>query len=339
MGAGRGYGAAVALLPYLLIKVWWVIGSLAGAISVGDGFTPAGWVLLNTVTIGMAVIGITLALALVRPWGMRIPGWLVAFVAWAGAGFLVSVLPYAALSTLLDSGADAAGSGAGDAGEMPDWQGALAEFGFIGTGLGLALAFPAHMRRRWPDVFTGRVGDRPPAARPWAAVVAALVGLAWLYWTAGGTLGIAQPGNRDTRWYMLTGLGALWALVGAAAVWALARARPARLPRAVPMALGWIGSGSLFAWSGWKLPLTLIVGLTHPDGVVPPEEVAVAMALQLAAVVAGAGMLRALVRSRAYGEAPSPTRVGERARPSAPERERVDRVASARQNRNASEPQ
>ncbi|MEU3834227.1 hypothetical protein [Streptomyces microflavus] len=46
-------------------------------------------------------IGVALALALVRPWGMRIPGALVAFCAWVGSGLLVSILPFGVLSTPL----------------------------------------------------------------------------------------------------------------------------------------------------------------------------------------------------------------------------------------------
>jgi hypothetical protein len=54
-------------------------------------------VVLNSATIGMAGIGIAVALALVRPWGMRIPAAPLAFCAWIGTGFLVPVLPYAGL--------------------------------------------------------------------------------------------------------------------------------------------------------------------------------------------------------------------------------------------------
>ncbi|MGK5732059.1 hypothetical protein [Streptomyces sp. URMC 124] len=305
--AGRcaAYGAALALAPYLLIKVSWVAGSLLGVLPIGEGFNLPGWVLLNTVTVGMAAIGIALALALVRPWGMRIPGWLVAFVAWAGSGFLVSVLPYSVLSALLGSPAADAPDGGGDDPSMPGWEAVLVQCSFVGMGLGLAVALPAYLRRRWPEAFTGRIGDgagvRNEAGARGAAVaapwVAAAVGLVWLYWAAGGTLGVAHPSERTTDGHLLTGLGALWALAGAAALWTLTRERPARLPRSLPLALGWLGSGSLFAWSGWKLPVTLFVAFAHPAGVTPPEEPVVAVLLHLAAVTAGAAMVRTLVNT------------------------------------------
>ncbi|MGH4030997.1 hypothetical protein ACQB60_18900 [Actinomycetota bacterium Odt1-20B] len=302
IGRFAGYGAALSLLPYLLIKVVWVVGSLLGLISIGEGDSRAGWVLLNTVTIGMAAIGIALGLALVRPWGTRIPGWLVAFCAWTGSGFLVSVLPFAVLSPILDS-ARGGTADSGSEGAMPGWMGALLQFSFIGMGLGLVGALPAYLRRRWPEAFIRRVGKGSDARALWAAALAALVGVAWLCWAAGVTVGLAHPAERHTNWYLLTGLGALWALAGAAAVWMLARARTVRLPHPLLLGLTWIGSGSLFAWSSWKLPLTLLVALTHPSDVTPPEFPAVAAVLHLAAVVAGTVMLKTLVSVAA------PTRV------------------------------
>lgn len=306
VGRFAGYGAALALSPYLLIKVAWVAGSLLGLAPIGEGFNLAGWVLLNTVTIGMAGIGIALALALVRPWGMRIPGFLVAFCAWTGAGFLVSILPYAVLSTVLDAGRGTAADSGGDDPSMPGWEGALIQFSFIGMGLGLALAVPAYLRRRWPEAFARQVGDGTPTVPTWAAAVAGIVGLVWAYWAAGGTLGIARPAERDINWHLLTSVGALWALASAAASWTLARKSPARVPHRLLLALGWLGSGSLFAWSGWKLPLTLFVAVADPADAKLPENLAVATVLHLAAVVAGVGMVRTLVRSRPH-TAPNPT--------------------------------
>ncbi|MFB6613337.1 hypothetical protein ACFCV9_03795 [Streptomyces sp. NPDC056367] len=297
VGRKAAYGAALALSPYLLIKVSWVVGSLVGVLPIGDGFGLAEWVVLNTVTVGMAVIGIALALALVRPWGMRIPGALVAFCSWVGSGFLVSVLPAGLFSALLNVGGDSQGGG-GDDPAMPVWEGVLVEFSFVGMGLGLALAVPAYLRRRWPDAFTGRVGDGPRTVPPWAAVVGAAVGLVWLYWAAGGTLGIAHPGRRNTDWYVLAAVWGFWALAGSAGIWTVARARPAGIPRWLPLTLGWVGSGSLFAWSAWKLPLMLYVALADPAGLTPPESLTVAVVLHLGAVVAGAAMMRTLVRAR-----------------------------------------
>ncbi|MFF3016700.1 hypothetical protein [Streptomyces sp. NPDC057939] len=305
--AGRiaAHGAALALAPYLVIKVVWVAGALAGALPVGQGLGLAEWVVLNTVTVVMAAIGIVMSLALVRPWGMRIPLAPVAFCAWVGSGFLVSLLPFGVLSTLLDAGGGAGGPGGsgsggsgGDDPGVPHWEGLLLQAGFLGVGLGLTLAVPAYLRRRRPAAFSGRVGDGPRSSRPWGAVLGALVGLVWLHWALGGTIGIAHPDRRIADGYVLGAIGAFWAFAGSAAVWTLARSRPAGLPRVLPLVLGWIGSGSLFAWSAWKLPLTLYAAVARPPDLIPPEHPAVACAVHLAAVLAGAAMLRTLTHTR-----------------------------------------
>jgi hypothetical protein len=302
------------MTPYLVIKISWVVGALFGLLPTGGDATLAEWVVLNGATVVMAGVGIALALALVRPWGMRIPGPPLALAAWVGAGFLVSVLPFAVASSLLGSGDDepggaadgtaAADPGRDDGAALPAWEAGLIQAGFVGMGLGLALALPGYLRRRWPAAFAGRLGDGPgwPAVRPavrwavrWAVTAGAVPGVVWVYWAAGGTAGLAHPDQRDTGWYLLTALGAWWALAAVAAGWTVATGRPAGTPRWVPLALGWLGSGSLFAWSGWKLPLTLYVALARPDDAVPPEHPAVAVALYGVAVAAGAGLLRTLV--------------------------------------------
>ncbi|MFJ6657979.1 hypothetical protein ACIQNG_16670 [Streptomyces sp. NPDC091377] len=307
IGRFAAYGAALALTPYALIKVAWVVGSLLGLLPVGAGFGKAEWVVLNTATIGMAVIGIAVALALVRPWGMRIPGAPFAFCAWVGTGFLVPVLPYAVLSSLLGSG-DGSPEKDGDAGpSMPVWEAALVQMGFVGMGLGLALALPMYVRRRWPEMFAGRLGDGgggSPRVPSWTTVVGPVVGSVWLYWAFGGTVGVARLGDRDLTWHLLSGVLGVWAWVASATMWATLRGRPARVPRWGPTALGWLGSGSLFAWSGWKLPFTVYLAIARPADATLPENLALAAALHLAAVATGITMLRSLVHTRPVPTAP-----------------------------------
>ncbi|MFJ9831905.1 hypothetical protein ACIRU2_11020 [Streptomyces sp. NPDC101169] len=302
IGRAAAYGAALALVPYLVIKVSWVVGSLLGLLPVGRGFSLGGWLVLNTVTIGMAAAGITLGLALVRPWGMRIPGRLVGFVGWVGAGFLVSILPFVVVSTLVNSGARAPGSGGsgssgGDA-AMPGWEAVLLQCSFVGTGIALAVALPAYLRRRWPHAL--RRPERAPASRDplWPAVTGAVTGLVWLYWAAGGLLGIAHREERPADWHVLVGVSACWALAASAAVAVLGRRRPIRLPYPLVLALAWLGSGSMFAWSGWRLPATVYVALAHLSDVAYPENATLAVALHLTAVLAGAGIMRTLTRDR-----------------------------------------
>lgn len=301
IGRVAAYGAAAALVPYLVVKVSWVAGSLLGLLPVGRGFTLGGWLVLNTVTIGMAAAGVVLGLALVRPWGMRIPGRLVGFLAWVGAGFLVSILPFVVVSALVGSGNGSSGDSGNSGGDpvMPGWEAVLLQCSFVGTGIALAIALPAYLRRRWPHAL--RRPERPRTAW-WPAATAAVTGLAWVYWAAGGTLGIAHRDERPADWHVLVAVSGCWALAASGATLALARHRPLRLPYPLLLAPAWLGSGSMFAWSGWRLPATLYVGLAHPADVAYPENTAVAVALHAMAVLTGAVIMRSLVigdRSRA----------------------------------------
>ncbi|MEV6702212.1 hypothetical protein AB0M68_34565 [Streptomyces sp. NPDC051453] len=299
IGRAAAYGAAAALVPYLVIKVSWVVGSLLGLLPVGRGFSLGGWLVLNTVTIGMAAAGITLGLALVRPWGMRIPGWLVGFFAWVGSGFLVSILPFVVVSALVDSGTSSSGGSGPSGGDaaMPGWEAVLLQCSFVGTGIALAIALPAYLSRRWPHALRRpeRPRTRTSSGAVWPAVTGAVTGLAWLYWAAGGPLGIAHRDERPASWHVLVGVSACWALVASAAVLALVPRRSNRLPYPLLLALAWLGSGSMCAWSGWRLPTTVYVALAHPSDVRYPENIAVAVALHVTAVLTGAGIMRTLV--------------------------------------------
>jgi hypothetical protein len=120
-------------------------------------------------------------------------------------------------------------------------------------GLGLAVALPAYFRRRWPLAMSGRLGERPlhgPVVRGSIAAAAALAAIwTWAALDDGPMLGL---------------LFAAWALAAAVAVWCLVAGRPASAPRWVPMIVAWLGSGSLFAWSAWKLPLSAVVDTGAP---------------------------------------------------------------------------
>ncbi len=244
--AGRvaGYGAAVALAPYVLIKASWVLGALAGVLPTGQDLDLPAWVVVNTLTIGMAAAAIAVALTLVRPWGARVPARTFVVASWLGAGFLVPLLPYTLLDLLAGPETD---------GDMPAWEGVLIQVGFVGMGIGLAVALPAYFLRRWPDAVAGRVGERPVGARVRPPLVAATALTAgWAAWALRGDV-------------LLVILGA-WAVAGVTAAWCLTAGRPGRAPRLPFLTLAWLGSGSLFAWSAWKLPLSFVVDGTGPAG-------------------------------------------------------------------------
>lgn len=67
------YGAAVAVTPYLLIKIAWTFGMFLPYESMGD----PNWRTINATTALLALVTILLALAFSRPWGERLPAWAV----------------------------------------------------------------------------------------------------------------------------------------------------------------------------------------------------------------------------------------------------------------------
>jgi len=309
VGRIAAYAGAIALTPYAVIKASWVIGSLVGLLPVGEGFTMPSWVALNTLTVVMAFVGIAASLSLVRPWGMRVPGRPLAFFVWVGAGFLVPTLPFLVISPLFQSADYSAAKN--DDPVMPAWEAVLMQIGFLGMALGLALGLPAYLRRRWPDAFSLRLDDaagrRGRRTRLAATLAATGVGLFLLSWAAGSTAGVAHPAERDVSWHLLQGIPGVWALILVLALTMLRRGIPAGLPRWIPVsAAAWIGSGTLFAWGGWKLGITLFLLIARPDGTVMPENLGVAAVLHAVCFVTGATLALALARSVAGSDGTAP---------------------------------
>ncbi|WP_436531658.1 hypothetical protein [Actinoplanes sp. HUAS TT8] len=287
-----GYGAALALTPYVLIKIVWAGGTLLGLVPRDEGVGVAGMVLLNTVTVGLGLAGIALALALVRPWGERIPAFPVLLFSWVGGGFLIPMIPYAVVSS---------GTSGGGTSVMPAWEFVAIQGSFLGMAVGLAGALPLYLRARWPAAFAGRVDGRTPKSWSSTAKVAlagtVLVGIADLYWVAGGTAGLAHPGARDLDWRLQTGNAALWSLTGAWCVWVIARGRSS-VRLWIPVGLLWLVSGFHFAWSAWKLPFVVLQMAGVDIDAQWPEQLGIVTAQFVLGVVTGLAMLMLVVREQ-----------------------------------------
>ncbi|MFC7644365.1 hypothetical protein ACFQX6_29430 [Streptosporangium lutulentum] len=118
-----------------------------------------GFFALNLLTFLMDLVALLVALALVRPWGRRIPAGLILLPTWVATGLLIPIsiqAPPAALVAVL--GGDSVVPGNLVAG----WVYLVVYTGFVCQGLGLTVAFVHHARHRWPRVFA-RVGDVPPS--------------------------------------------------------------------------------------------------------------------------------------------------------------------------------
>ena len=99
---------SVAAAPYVALKTYWSCGGRAG---LADGFDVVGefekngapdalvWLERHGIdfTAVLALTGVMLAFALVRPWGRRLPRWLLLTPAWAGT----LLIPYGLLTAVL----------------------------------------------------------------------------------------------------------------------------------------------------------------------------------------------------------------------------------------------
>jgi len=279
-----GYGAALSMGLYLVVKVVWVIAALFG--HAPDDFGSADWILLNATTVVMSGTGVALGLALAQRWGLRLPAAPVLFFSWIGAGFLVPLIPFMLI------GAFVGGDDGGDSTSAPSWETVFITIGFAGMAVGLAVALPIYLRQRWPQAFLGRVGDLVRTGTTLPALGAGLLGVLWLYWAFGGTLGIAHR-EVDVTGRLLCASSGMWALIGLASACALATRRPVRLSLWIPMSLAFGASGSLFAWSAWKLPMTLL----HPGGFTAVEYTPVAIVEHLLAITVGLTLMKVVLQT------------------------------------------
>ncbi|GAA4607781.1 hypothetical protein GCM10023107_83190 [Actinoplanes octamycinicus] len=259
MGRVAGYGAALAMAPYFVMKIFWTIDGLRGGGLHQGAWRHLNWAAMNALTVGMSGLAILLGLALAQPWGRRAPAWLLLVPAWIGMGFLVPMLPLIPGLALVDR----AEVGAGEEAFMSAWEIGLLSVSFAGFALGVAIAAPVYAARRWPfgqDV-PWRPGVRITVARLAAALGVAL-GLPQLWWGLGVTIGLnpATLGERDAQWHLLTTNNGVWALVGAWSAWRLTR-HTGRLP----VVLAWLASGFLFAWGSWRAVFSFAVTPEFPS--------------------------------------------------------------------------
>ncbi|MYS35485.1 hypothetical protein K388_02494 [Streptomyces sp. KhCrAH-43] len=254
--------AITACLPYITLKTAWLAGSHVG---IPDGSVLLDHRALMAVANGGSVLMdgavVVLALLLTRPWGLRVPAWLLALPMWTATGLLLLIMTGYPLQLLvLALGGN--GGGAGTAGRpvLHEWVSAVVYGGFILQGLSLGALFALYARDRWGHLWRGTLGELPdsptaPALRAGAvaaALLALVPGTMHLLWAAGSTAGLSadRAAGRDSGFHVLEALYVLWTAVAAAGVLLLAFRRSA-LPLRVPLAAAWGGSGVMACWGGW----------------------------------------------------------------------------------------
>lgn len=264
-----GLGAAVAVTPYLLIKIVWSFGLLVPT----EEMAGADWRAVNAATACLAAVGIALAAAFSRPWGERLPAWLVALPVWVGTGLLVPML---LLAPVLGPAAVNRDREAG----APDfwvYEQVLVMVSLLGVGVGLPLALAGYARARWPEALGGPLAYPEPVGGTrrlqvtlarMVAVGCVLLGCVKAFWAAGGVTALDADAldRRDLWWHLLSASTAVWAFAGAWGTLVLTARRGSRgfLP---PMAAAWVSSGMLFSYSVYGL-LTL-TGLQQPSPELP----------------------------------------------------------------------
>ncbi|MFD6875086.1 MULTISPECIES: hypothetical protein [unclassified Streptomyces] len=308
LGTGRRILRAVALastVPYLALKATWVAGSHIG-IPEGSVLRESGPVVVvaNTATLAMDACLIVLVLVLTRPWGMRVPGWLLTVPVFVATGLLTPILIGFPGQMLLR----AMGWGAGEAVRaarepfLDPWVFAVVYGGFTLQGLALAGLFVPYARERWGGRGPGAPRRRLPSptgvVAGAVAVVGAAVGAVHLYWAFGGTAWL--PAARIAEYSAETGVvsvahGACALAAGAGAVML---ARGGKRPARWPLALTWVGGSAAAAWGLWML--TMQLGLDF--GPVEPPTVMIMLTYAgqtLTGLLAAAVLIRYLGSDRA----------------------------------------
>jgi hypothetical protein len=244
-----GNGAAIAITPYLLIKIVWTIGFFLPNEEMGD----LSWRIINAVTAVLAAIGILLAMAFSRSWGERLPAWLVALPIWVGTGLLV---PMVLIAPILGPAAMIRDQEAGAAGFWI-YEQIFVMISLIGIGILLPLALAGYAKSRWPEALSGTTyykelpGHTLHLQITLARIIAVgcvLLGLIKVYWAIDGTYAInpSNMGERDVWWHLLSLSMGVWCLIGAWGILVITSRRGFK-KFILPMAVAWISSGALFS--------------------------------------------------------------------------------------------
>lgn len=90
-GSWVGYGAAIWALVFAVLHVVWAAGWYVGLQEeeARKAFQKPWFLAYDLVVAGVCVIAVGVALALVQPWGRRLPRWLLNWLAWIGTTLLV----------------------------------------------------------------------------------------------------------------------------------------------------------------------------------------------------------------------------------------------------------
>ncbi|MFF4258106.1 hypothetical protein ACFY1L_43675 [Streptomyces sp. NPDC001663] len=263
--------AVLACVPYLGIKVAWVAGSHLG-IPEGSSLLEhrTSMAVANSLSVVLDSAVIVLALVLTRPWGLRVPAWLLAFPVWVASGLLAPIMAGFPLQLLVRVFGGSVHRSDGGEPFLDEWVFGVVYTGFIVQGLSLGALFVLYARDRWGYLWRGRVWELPVgvvgAAQRATAAAAAVLALfpltVHVLWACGSTAGLSE-GRADDRtgdFYVLEAVFVAFLAAAVVGACLLAFRRGRALPVRLPLALGWVGSGATACWGGW-LSLASLTGV------------------------------------------------------------------------------
>ncbi len=251
--------AIASCLPYTGLKTAWTAGSRIG-IPDGSPLLDGGTALAvaNGATVLMDGAVVVLALLLTRPWGLRVPAWLLVLPMWVASGLLLPIMTAFPVQLVVRVLGGGGGRPVGEGSSEPfldPWVFGVVYGGFIVQGIALGSLFALYARERWGDLWRGRLRDLPesptaPALRATAvaAASAALVpGVAHLLWATGSTAGLepARAADRTSDFHVLEAVSLLFVVVTAVGVLLLAFRRTGGLSLRLPLVLAWCGSAQM----------------------------------------------------------------------------------------------
>ncbi|WP_029089687.1 hypothetical protein [Brevibacterium album] len=284
-----GYLAVAAVVPYLTLKLLWILGSTAGILAPSP-LDPAVVQSGNIVTAVMELVAVAIILTFTHSWGLKVPAWLVLIPAWIGIGLLAPFIvngPAVAGSVL--TGLSPAGDGS-----LAPWVGPLVYLGFGAQAIGIAASFVLYARDRWNRVLTGRLAERcaNPSKRAllflgWGVgLLLAVVSTVRLCWSLGATWGLSAHmiQSRGLPERLADGTSALFAAAALAGLLMLTLKVPGRWRVWVPLSLAWVGGGATLTGGLYSLALLTIRLMSSTT---PVHQTGVDPLVDLIQVVAG----------------------------------------------------